>query len=192
MGVVWIELYSWVAVAGPSRLCWSGPIKCRTVNRTTSEDFEMLPYQLISTCHDLVGELWIGCWWLEWTVPVCCRAASCHEVLERGQARNFWYLNGQSPRLNSSDTNINREYCREILLSAILQPFRTRSSDPPPPFHKQLIVFYVLYFLVFLAIKRFLFGLTALYFDSLISSSMWPATSSIWLRLRASVIYIYM
>ena len=69
----------------------------------------------------------------------------------------------------------NGENYREILLSAILQLFWTCSSDPPPPLHNQLNIILGLFCLM----TRFLFDLPAFYFDPLINSSMWPATSSI-------------
>lgn len=45
-------------------------------------------------CRNPIRKLWIGSWWIGWMLQVCCPTTSCHEVLERRETCNFWYVNG--------------------------------------------------------------------------------------------------
>src|SRR5882762_10645723 len=127
------QLYSRIAVPGPSRLSRSGLIGHHPTIRQTNFDIAMFPRDLVSTRLYSLRKPWIGRRLLRQSPPVRHWTGLRHEVMERGQT---CHTGRRSVRFefNSRRCQGIRESCRKILLSAVFQLFRTCSSGPPPPF----------------------------------------------------------
>ena len=127
------QLYSRIAVPGPSRLLRSGLIGCHPIIRQRNLDITMFPRDLIPTRLYSLRKPWIGRQLLRQLLPVLHWTGLRHEFMERGQTCHTGQRSLQFGFGSSRCQGIGESYCK-ILLSTIFQLFRTCSSGPPPPF----------------------------------------------------------